>query len=88
MSLRSREEATHPGMGPSFDLSSLFKRVEQALVELPSADCPTAVGELDRLKTIAWAKLLAQANSAPSSGAAAGDRLLCVDERRKSSESQ
>ncbi len=44
---------------------ALIATLEQALVEVSPEDCPRLIGELERLKAIAWAKMV----SAPS-----GDR--------------
>jgi predicted DNA-binding transcriptional regulator AlpA len=80
MNLRSWAEPTQPAMSPSLGLSSLFMNLEQALVELSPTDCPCALGELERLKAITWAKMIDPLNTVGSSSPPDGDRLLNVDE--------
>jgi predicted DNA-binding transcriptional regulator AlpA len=55
-----------------------FSDLERTVLEAPIEDLPAVVGDLERLKAIAWTRLNRPAEAVPAG--ADGDRLLTADE--------
>jgi predicted DNA-binding transcriptional regulator AlpA len=61
------------------DCRTIIAELEQHIQSLPREDCPGLLGELERLKAMAWAKTMTQV-SPPAKPHDAQDRYLDVSE--------
>ena len=62
------------------DCQGLIAELEQNIRTLALDECPVLLGELERLKAMAWAKALSPVPSIPSKVQEAQDRYLTVPE--------
>jgi len=62
-------------------LTAIFSELEGEISQLQQANCPALVGELERLRVVAWAKVICPSTPQPSQqGASTPDRFLTVPE--------
>ncbi len=62
-------------------LTAIISELEREVAEVQQANCPELVGELERLRVVAWAKVICPSTPQPSQqGASTPDRFLTVSE--------
>ena len=62
-------------------LTAIISDLEREVAEVERATCPALVGELERLKAVAWAKAIwPAASQSGQQGASTPDRYLTVSE--------
>ena len=64
---------------PTPMMSTLFGSLEQIITNVSLSDCPGIVGELERMKAVLWARMMASRNPVQSDQPT-DDRLLTVKE--------
>ena len=62
-------------------LTTIISELEQEISQVQQANCPALMGELERLRVVAWAKVICPLTPQPGQqGASAPDRFLTVSE--------
>ncbi len=61
-------------------LTTIISELEREVAMVQQAYCPELVGELERLRVVAWAKVICPSTPQPSQGPSTPDRFLTVSE--------